>query len=688
MNFWPSDEKAFYYEAAIRVPHLQYLSQIHETVDKEKIRWLHGKEIMILGISWMQRLMNDFDTIRPFILLGIIAIFFSGVLIYLIARRYWGTRIALFCYVIFATSLWPYMYILFAKHQTVGLFLFLMAFFSMLAAQRRPQWAPGFYFLSGINLGLSFFASTVSSLYFPYYIAGFCYEIIKSRPYSVKEWRTVLRDMIIPGVTIIAGMIGVFIYVNWPDVVHNIKSFVEYVGISGAFNHFYYAQPALQQWFPLQNVAYIRGGGEWIVKYFFVIMPVLLPGYLFAIVYLIVRSIKAKSPVSRLQMAGMIFLSVSAPLMAEIAQVAQYGANYFPAIVGIIMLVGYAIHVDRRDGLLAVFGQSGQERKITLKKSLAVIGLTLIMTAHIGINFYNFATDVYPCRMATTLLSRKLKELKIQKLYVHENQPHLQYFIFHLNPDMMKTVRFIPIKYIIQPDNSYILLPTITGDSIYTAATSSYVHYSNDVFLAELVRKGRLANYSLTSFKTLANSRLWLHEEEILTYRNLILNHQFEDNDLLGRVWLLDAKKIVDNQRFNAPIASDLDMHLHGIRNIGTKRKFFLYEGYTGKFTTPTKLSFVMANIAKVGDPKDALQVYVYKVAKDQNVWVPYGKRFVSQALPAEKILSDGFQGLSAFSLNPPMPLERGSYFFMIYRTGKPDDKNYYRIVKSYLGTI
>ena len=97
MNFWPSDEKAFYYDAAIRLPHLKYLSQIHETVDKEKIRWLHGKEIMIFCISWMQRLMNDFDSIRPFIMVGIIAIFFSSILIYLIARRYWGTRIALFC---------------------------------------------------------------------------------------------------------------------------------------------------------------------------------------------------------------------------------------------------------------------------------------------------------------------------------------------------------------------------------------------------------------------------------------------------------------------------------------------------------------------------------------------------------------------------------------------------------------
>ena len=672
INFWPTDTRIYYFDAAVQLPHLNYLSDIHKNVDDVKIRWLHGKEIFILFASYLQRCLNDVETLRPFVLVCVLSILFSSIFIYFITKKYWGKSVGLICYGAFVFSLWPYLYILFAKHQPLGLFFFLLAYI-ILQNGILSKFKYVFCLLSGIALGLSFFSSTVSSLYFPFYIVGFLFH---SKKIMCKSLKGLFLSFFVPGLFVLLGCFVVFLYVNWPDVLYNMQLFKEYVHISGAFNHFFYNQPFLQKWFTHQMVAQTRGGWLWIFKYFFIIMPVLFPIYLFAVIGVILKYFKSRKKFSRhsLGWLGMIVLSLVPPLMAEYIQAAQYGANYFPSLIGIVMFVGYSAFYFLR--------YCNKMKKVFLVFLFCLGGL------HIFVNGYIFVQDVYPCRMATTFLSKKLEQHKTEKFYTYMYNPHRNHFLLYLSPKILHNVRFVPIEYIVQPKDGYILIPPVTGDSIYIAAISTYTDFDDDIFLNELIRRGTLEKYALASYKTLANSRIWLHEEEILSYRNLILNDSFEGNDIKGRLWLLDVEKIQRDQEILIPDKDYMTLFQKNIRNIGTKEKIYMYEGYTGKIPQTTNLKHVLARIYKIGNPQDDLIVYVYKVHDEQVVWVPLGENFMSLPLSAHKVLSDPNDGLGVFRFSPPLKLEKGSYFFIIHRTGLPDDQNYYRIHNGYLGMI
>ena len=98
----------------------------------------------------------------------------------------------------------------------------------------------------------------------------------------------------------------------------------------------------------------------------------------------------------------------------------------------------------------------------------------------------------------------------------------------------------------------------------------------------------------------------------------------------------------------------------------------------------PKTLHQIIAQIHKVGTPRDSLIAYVYKVDKDEAAWVPAAKKFFSRPLAAQKISSQG-PGLAIFHFDESIELKRGRHFFIIYRTGHPDDHNYYTLHKSHL---
>jgi hypothetical protein len=680
MNFWPSDERAYYFDAAVELPGLSSLSAIHQAIDEEKVRWLHGKEIFILFISWMQRLMGDTQTIRPFLMVCLSAICLSSILIFFIARVFWGPVVAILCYVGFTASAWPYIYVLFAKHQPLGLALFLLAVFVL------QYWRDGWQgviprFFSGFVMGMSFFSSTVSVLYLPYYCAAILYFGWRNCTSQSEHPVGKILQIVKGGWCILAGMITMLIIVNWPDVYQNAKGFLEYVAISGSYNHFFYNQPHLQQWFQTADVGKIRGGWIWIVRYLGLIMPVLFALYWAGAAFLLYRLVlPGKDVFFRLKIMAILGLSLCAPIMAEIAQVAQYGANYFPAIIGVLVLLGYTGHMMIRD----------MEQRLLpagLRWGIGVLTLIIILI-HGIVNMRMFFGDIYPTRMVTTFLSRKIEKLKIERLSTYVVHPYREYFTTVLNPPVLAKIQWNPIRYIIQPQEGYILVPPMSGDTVYTAAISDYNYFDGDVFLNQLWQKGGLERYALASFPTMANSRIWLHEEEILSYRRLILGHPIGEEDMSGRVWLLDAAKLQAEKAQMVPSPEALTMHLGDLRNIGTRQRFYWYDGYRGHLNADRKIERLMVRLSKVGDPQDSLQAFVYRLDDQMPVWIPFGPRFYSIPVPARMVSTDQDQGTAVFQFDPPLELPKGMYSFMIYRTGQTDDEHFYRIHKDSFGLL
>ncbi len=635
MNFWPSDAEVYYMPAAKDLFHHPYLSSMHQALDEERIKWLHGKEMHVLAIAVLQRLMQDTETLRPLLLLGVLSIFFSTIFIFLIARKLWGKTSAVVVWFLFASSFWPYLYVLFTKHQTQGLMFFLLSALILVFANRA--WV---YLIAGMAMATSIFSSTVSMLYVPLVIAIFClYQ------------KQALRNVIIFGV----GFIGIVVFVNWPDVMGNLKSYAAYVKISGAMNHFFYNQRVLVQWLPTYDLKDTRAGFQWVIKYLILVIPFILA--IFA--WCLNQSFKRYKQTTFL----MLVLSVSGIVMAELKGVAQYGANYFPVLIGMLMFIGWSL------------------KRVTMKRWWVYIAAVIFVW-----NAYIFANEIYPSRMVTTQISDYLSKNSIKTIYTFRQHVLRPNILDHLNPSTLSQLSIVPIESVVQVSDGYILLPPISSDSIYRASNGDYNDFDSDLMLNNIVRQGKLKDYAVKGFKTLGSSLIWSQEEEIFAYRNLV-RQQFKDSDL-NKAWILDAAKIAKDKMKFIPSQDDLMMQQHNIRNIGSLTRQNMFTSYQGGVAKDTALKGLAARIYKVGNPTDNLRAFVFKVDDKQPMWIPYAPAFISKPLPANRIGSDLQSEPAVFTFDPPLNLQAGAFSVVIYRDGKPSDQDFYRIYADVLGRI
>ena len=105
-----------------------------------------------------------------------------------------------------------------------------------------------------------------------------------------------------------------------------------------------------------------------------------------------------------------------------------------------------------------------------------------------------------------------------------------------------------------------------------------------------------------------------------------------------------------------------------------------MYEGEMRKITKPLLLNHFSMRMYKVGEPQDSLVAYVYKLALREPVWIPLSDSFASRFLDGKDMTSHESGQMAHFQFSKPLALAPGLYRIVIYRTGKPDDKNFYRV--------
>jgi len=429
INFLPTDAAWFYLPAANVLPDLLYISHIHEVMRVSQ--WFHGKEFAIVNFSIAQVILNDHTTLRPLIAVCIVSLGLSSLLVFYIIGKYFGKRIGVICYCIFITTFWPYLYVLFIKHHIVGLFYFLLSV-SFLAPSGKKQKSYIFYLASGIVLALAMHSSTVSPVYIPFYAAAWIYVSTLDNGMLNVPGRILKMGMIS-----LAGFSLTVLYFNYPHVGANIGGYLKYLSTSTNQSHFLSNQAVLKQWISRPDLP-VRGGFIWIIRYFLLVLPVLFPFTLLCLFTLIARGLRRYkgNVLSFMKTAGVIGLSLSPLLLIETKGVAQYGGNYFPCLVGMIFLIGYTLRVLTDQ---------------IWRKSLTFAFL-IIFVLHATINFMIFFKDVYPARMATTFLSRELKDRGIKNLYVNKANPLTVVITERLNPELAEEITFEKV-FFTQPTN-------------------------------------------------------------------------------------------------------------------------------------------------------------------------------------------------------------------------------------------
>ncbi|MFA5059473.1 MAG: glycosyltransferase family 39 protein [Candidatus Omnitrophota bacterium] len=521
INYWPTDSENPYLPAARKLFELPYISQIHDLFSFSSFKLtMRAKETLILGIAIMQKLLNDYDSLYPNVLLLILAVAISSLLIYFIIKEFFDEHAGLFACTLFTASFWPYLYILQGAHPPLVLMNFLAAVFFI----QRSEKYKGAYFLSGIFLGLMFFSSPTSSVYFPYCLAVFIYYAI-IKPNLSKEN---LYKAFIPAALIFTGALSIFLLFTIPRPIQNMEYFFKFIRMSQHSNNFIIYKNYLAQFFPVPLS--MRGDGwEWIFRYFFLVMPIMFWAYLVSLALITIACFKNR------RLIWIVLLSLSTPILVEIIQVAQFGRNYFSWFAGIIFTLSLVFH-EIRTQIWAL------SRKYKIIFTSVVF---LLLASHIIFNARVFLSDVFPSRMVTTRIYDWLMNKRTNEVYTYLAHPRYKNIVMYLNnPKHENKVYFQWIDTIAQVTKGYILIPPITGKTIWCECREE--DFKADPYLTELFESGHFYDYVVATFPSLSSSPMWTQEEEICTYRDLIVKDIRDADRQKGFAWILDGKKLHD----------------------------------------------------------------------------------------------------------------------------------------------
>ncbi len=518
INYWPTDSENPYLPTASQLFKLKYISEIHTIPIPGILRVnMHGKESLILGIAIMQNIFHDYKSLFPNVFLLILAVMSSSILVYFISRRWLDEQSAIVTYLLFIFCFWPYQYILLGAHQPLALMFFLLAVFC-LPESNKFRWR---YVFSGAFLSFMFFSSPTSSLLLIYYLGFFLWN-----EYNRHTHRWNLKNLMLSVICSLVGFVVIFLFFTLPDPIKTIKGYIEFIQFSKNGNNLIIYHNLLQQFSPVP-FDYRGAGWPWVFKYFLLIMPILFPIYAFCLVYALFLARRKK------YLYGLIILSINTPILVEIIRVAQFGRNYFPWIVGIIGFLGFSFHYAKTK----LFAQK------PIQKKFFTITVFAILLLHMIWNIFTFYTDVLQPRMATTTIYDWCRKNNINELHVYAQHPLYKNIMDSLNNHKRtEKIRFKHIHDISEVKEGYILIPPTTGKTIYVECR--YDNYDRDLYLTRLLLSGRLSEFSVASFKTVAASRMWNMEEEICTFRDLILGQIKEADRQQGYAHILDAKKL------------------------------------------------------------------------------------------------------------------------------------------------
>jgi hypothetical protein len=663
MTCIPTDAGSLYLPAAARLLPGHFLSEMHQGPDLPARLFLYGKEISILHFSQMQRVLHDTTGLWPLTLVCIIAFILSSIVLFWVARGYWGNTIGMIVYGIFMTSFWPYMYVLMVKHQPTGFLYFLLSIYSVQRAGVNVK-GYGWFLAAAFFLGLSFFSTTIAPMFVLFYAAAVVERFWRMRSdrqqLSAGHWSGI-------GAATVIGFMIPAAYVSWPDPWHNIQGYLEYVRISRQENWFYYFQNILREW--VNSPAETRGGWPWVFRYCFLAMPVLFPVLLGCSGYLVFRwFFGAWSLRGFLISLGMVLLAFSPAILAEWRGIAQYGANYFALMAGALMLSGYVLSVSCRN----------------LKPSLLWrwrMGVAVIMILHAAVNGYVFVSDVFPSRMVEARLSRELQVRGIAGLHVYYNNYMTDKIISQLEPALRNSLTFDHIQNVFQAKTGYILVPPLVVSSVYFGMITPNADFDQDIYLNEIVRQGRLGDYAVIDLPTMATSRIWRQETEICSYRDLVLHHFGDEYAGKSRVMVLDAQKLFRDRLKFQPRDEYRHLVENGVRNIGAETSTYRYKGELFRLDTAVRLSEFSARMYKVGNPQDRLTAYIYRGFDGvTRGWRPAGEQHASLPVGGASLMADTTGARVVFTFARPLLLPAGNYHIVIYRDGPSSARDFYRV--------
>ena len=216
--------------------------------------------------------------------------------------------------------------------------------------------------------------------------------------------------------------------------------------------------------------------------------------------------------------------------MVEVTRGLQVGKSYLSSLIGLIITIvlGYE-YINYFIGEFSPYL------------------FTLLTILQIFRFFKIFRNDILPCRLAPSKLRNFLFKKNIRDFYTYKTDYNDQFVNIMLygyesefNVNFVESLKDCP-------QNSIFIVPPTSSKSVSMETQQEAIlkgDFRDDPVLNKLFDNKSIEKYSIAKFKTLGNSKFYVNESEVTSYRYHILRQVSEHDRLLSYGWVLDLKLI------------------------------------------------------------------------------------------------------------------------------------------------
>ena len=344
---------------------------------------------------------------------------------------------------------------------------------------------------------------------------------------------------------IMLGFLTVFLALNLPNIKESFGHYFALFKISHIQRKTHFR--CYVDFFAKQGISVEpnkRGGGlSWVPKIFFRMAPIHTIVFISGLIFFIFSAAIAQN--TNLAIGGtlVLLLSLSPLLWAELTQAAQISRSYSPGLVGLLLFIGYSasLFLNTYDNQTILF---------------LILGLTALVNAR------TFFSDIYPSRIAIDNLMKKVDSLKIKKIYTYktnynknfvEGVPGIAVSDFMPDEHIPAPFEVVYINSLAEVTDGWIAIPGTSSKAINMSCDREAIadgDYTKDPILNHLLETRKIEKIATAKFKTYGTSKIGVHEDEVPTYRDLILHEVTENDRWRGHAWLLhtdNLKKYLNN---------------------------------------------------------------------------------------------------------------------------------------------
>ncbi len=533
---------------------------------------------------------NDFVTI----MLGLLANFFSTILIYFIFSNYFDQTIGLVASLIYLTSFWSYHICLFIGHVVLSQMFFLLSILFLQLTNDQTIFLQLFLFaLAGSFSVISFASSSASWKYPPLALIAFLFSIkndfsispsildtdlfLISIPllfsaavlYSLKniEKKSFLKKLsiillafIILSLVLLSilkityfgqlkiasfffGFTIIFLHLTLPikDFANNLKRYLIWRA-SIQFSHFLsYPDKFQLELFKKKLPTDFRGGGiYWNFKVFNVFMPFLFPIYLISVLSFCFISIfdlfNFKNYVLFTNFIIFLIISLVPILIHDFTKGIKVGKAYFATFLTFLIFPFIFLSNLQYSSFASILDN----------KSTVIYVFYLICFLQ-AIHTIFIINETLNSRLFVKNLYNFLLKNKITEFSTYDNK-YNECFVKNMLESFPNNFKINFIKNLNELKNNknkLLIVPPITSkvfnfNTDYKAAAEGY--FKGDPNLVDLINTKKIENYAIKKFQTMSSYKFYIYDDEVLSYRSIYLNQIKDEDRYKGLGWVLDLK--------------------------------------------------------------------------------------------------------------------------------------------------